>query len=413
MTELESRRRLLVLMPRYPYPPSGGDRLRILRICEYLSRHYSLTLVCLCRKRDEMEHMPDDGVFSEIHKVRLPTWQSLLNAGMAFFSRTPLQIAYYRSLRFSAAVARLLPSHDAALCHLVRTCEPLLTASIPRALEMTDAISLTYERIAGLPSTGALLRLLYRMEARRLRKFEREVLPKFDLATLVSPVDRDLLIDTNSLLHVKVIPNGANLFEGKTDARRNGREIVFIGTMQYAPNLDAAVYFSKEVLPLLREHGDFTFTVIGTIAPRARRQLERLVGVNVEGFVPDLLARTGGSFAAVAPMRSGAGIQNKILDYFALGIPAVTSSIGLEGLNAAPDREILVADSSHQFADQILKIYRDPEFADELATAAKGYLRKHHDWEKLLAVYARELDQIMSAVPASHSQEPLLDTKAQ
>src|SRR6516165_1978694 len=114
------RRRLVILASRWPYPPLAGGKLFLLNIAKALSEHH-LTLLSLCADREEMDFEPRDGVFSEIHKVYLPKWQSVLNVVGALPTKTPLQLAYYASEEFRAKTKELMSRHDAVLAHLIRT----------------------------------------------------------------------------------------------------------------------------------------------------------------------------------------------------------------------------------------------------------------------------------------------------
>lgn len=148
---IEAKKKLLVLTPRFPYPVIGGDKLRIYHLCRVLSRHYSLTLLSMCDTNEEMHAaLPNDGVFDRVERVFLSRRRSYLNTLLALPTRTPLQVAYYRSRPFEKAVARLLPSHDGIFVHLVRCAEYVRKSNKPRVLEMTDAISLNYSRVKQL-----------------------------------------------------------------------------------------------------------------------------------------------------------------------------------------------------------------------------------------------------------------------
>ena len=209
------RRRLLILTPRYPYPVIGGDRLRIYQICKSLSREFQLTLLSLCESKSELEMpFPDDGVFNSIERIFMPRWRSWLNCVAALPTEMPLQIAYYRNSEFFKRSAVLHSQHDATLVHLIRSSDAIRNLPGAKFLEMTDAISLNYDRIRKTGHAKNDWRShVFSLESRRLRRYEEEVVDHFDHSFLVSEVDRQFLFENqNSRLNkVSVCSNGVDL----------------------------------------------------------------------------------------------------------------------------------------------------------------------------------------------------------
>jgi len=381
------RRRILVLAPRYPYPVIGGDRLRIHALCRELAKEHDLTLLALCDTRAELAApAPDDGVFRRIERVYLPKWRSLLNVLGALPGRLPLQVAYYRSAEFARRLAQLLPEHDLCLAHLIRTGHYIRHAPLPRVLEMTDAISLNYRRVKALPGGRGLKALAYALEAGRLLDYERAAIGQFDLVTLVSSTDADFLLPARRPAHVLVCSNGVDLEALPFRDRSGGAPVLaFIGAMTTLQNLDACLYFAGQVLPLLRRHGDWRLRVIGRIGEADHARLAAHPGVEVLANVDSISAAVGDASIGVAPIRLGAGVQNKILEYMALGLPVVASSIGLEGLQARPGSEILIADTPQAYVAHLLALQSDPAAARALGRAGFEYVRAQHAWPSRLA----------------------------
>jgi len=160
-------KKLLILSPRFPFPVIGGDRLRIYKICEQLSKKFELTLLSLCDSEEEMKLNVCDEVFSKIEKVYLSPFESKLNVIKSLLGNTPLQIAYYRSVEFERKINELLPHHDGVFAHLIRTGEYIKNKQSKTILEMTDAISLNYKRVGELNDTKSLRALIYRLEQKR------------------------------------------------------------------------------------------------------------------------------------------------------------------------------------------------------------------------------------------------------
>lgn len=393
---ITDKKKLLVLTPRLPYPVIGGDKLRIYHLCKELSKRYSLTLLSLCDSREEMEcDLPDDGVFDRVERVFLSKASSYLNTLLALPTRTPLQVAYYRSRAFAAAVGRMMPSHDGVLVHLVRCAEYVRESDKPRVLEMTDAISLNYSRVKQLKNTRGLKSRALRLESKRLGDYERAIVDDFDLSVLVSQTDKDYLFPGSRAENVMVCSNGVDLSGLPYSVRSMAsRVLIFIGDMRTVQNEDMCHFFAREVLPLLRKHADYRFRIVGSISPELAERFRAYEGVDVTGRVASVADAATDGAIGVCPMRIGAGVQNKILEYMALGLPVVATSSGHEGLHAEAGRDLVIANTPQEFVDRIEWFMDNEDRAVEMAERARAFVEQEHAWGRMidpLVVRLREL----------------------
>jgi glycosyltransferase involved in cell wall biosynthesis len=371
-------------------------------VCRELAKTHRLTLLSLCERRDELD-MPvsRDGVFDRVERVLLPRWRSWLNVTAALPSRCPLQVAYYRSAEFERLLRAELPKHDLVLAHLIRTGDYVKRSRAPgrpTVLEMTDAISMNYRRVRELGKVQGLRSLVYWFETERLAAYERRAIDEFDVVALVSDLDRDFLLQGRKAEHVIVCSNGVDtqtlpFMDRATDSEP---AVAFIGNMASLQNLDAVTYFAREVLPLVRARVDCTFRVVGRIGERDAAALRAVPGVDLRANVPDVAAAVGRARAAVAPVRLGAGIQNKVLESMALGLPVVTSSLALEGLAAKPGRDLLVADDPAGYAAQIERLWGDTALRATLATQGLRYVKRHHAWSARLLPMVEAVNHLLS-----------------
>ncbi|HGW2932596.1 TPA: hypothetical protein ACNP36_001668 [Escherichia coli] len=251
-----NKKQILVLTPRFPFPVIGGDRLRIYKICKELSKHYDLTLLSLCDKREELNYEYDREVFSSVHRVYLSKKKSILNVIFSLFSNTPLQIGYYKSKEFEDKLKQLLPEHSATLSHLIRVGDYVKENKDINFLEMTDAISLNYKRVKEKASLLSLKTFVYSFEQKRLERYERTINNKFSLTTLVSQVDSDYLYPDRPN-NVLVCGNGVDAvslpFSERKIAKDKKITLVFIGNLYSLQNMDGVRWFTKEVLPFLNK----------------------------------------------------------------------------------------------------------------------------------------------------------------
>lgn len=389
---------LLVLTPRYPYPVVGGDRLRIYQLCKALSANYRLTLLSLCDKHEEMAMpLPADGVFSAIERLYLPRWKSWLNCAAALPRDISLQVAYYRHRAFRRRAAALMATHDGTLAHLIRVGDAIKDLPGTKFLEMTDAISLNYERIRSTRHSRDDLRSrVFALESRRLRRYEESIVDCFDHSFLVSEIDRRFLFESrpDRLARVSVCSNGVDLRTLPYAFESAGRDIVFIGNMHSLQNLDAANFAALEVLPRVRARSPATtLRLIGRIHPDEAARLSAIDGVQVSGEVADVAEAARGGGIGICPLRLGAGVQNKVLEYMALGLPTVSTTMGLEGFEARDGHELLVADNADALADAVLRLQGDRALAQEMAIAARSYVDAHHSWEARLAPLVARIDE--------------------
>ena len=374
--------RLLMLAPRFPYPPLGGDKQFLLHTARAL-RGFRITLLSFCATRHEMRYEPEDDTFAEIHRVFLPKWRSVPNVLPALSGSEPLQLAYYWSKAFQRRVNELLPKHDVVLAHLIRTAQYVadVDVRIPRVLMMSDAISMTYARMSNLTGTSRLWRALYRTEFDRLFAYERACAARFDQVWLHSDVDRQFLgLDPQ---RVRIVPMGIDLDEFPFNAEAHGDVIAFVGNMSSNMNRDACLHFIRDLLPALRQRAHVRLRVIGGCPDAVRSELSRYPGVEVTGAVRRIADAVGGAFCGVCPVRGGAGIQNKVLNYMALGLPCVTSEIGLEGIPAADGRDLFVYRTPDEAIGLILRLHSDAGLRRESAANARRLIENKFDWARI------------------------------
>ncbi|MFQ2235986.1 glycosyltransferase family 4 protein [Aeromonas dhakensis] len=395
---MPNRKKILILTPRFPYPVIGGDRLRIYEVCKELSKSYDLTLVSLCENQFEMSYaVPKDEVFKNVYRVFLPKWKSYLNCLFSLPISKPLQVAYYQSRKFRSLVEELSINHDMVLPHLIRTAEYVKNLDVKKILEMTDAISMNYTRVSQIKNNSGLKGLIYRIEKDRLNKYEKNIAAHFDCNVFVSQIDRDFLYSNIPEVIDKtlVCSNGVDLSKLPYRFIPGGNKLVFIGNMYSAQNFDAAYWFAKNVLPIIRQHGDYEFHVIGKIPTDCQKKLMQISGVVVTGAVESVVEHAKGALAGICSVRLAAGVQNKILEYMALGIPTITSSTGLEGLFAKEGESILVADSPDSYVKHILELKNNIRLAEVIAHNALRYVKEQHSWDVKLKPLINKVQQLL------------------
>lgn len=394
------KRRLLVLTTRYPYPAVGGDRARIVHICRALRPEFRITLLSLCESREEMLHRPQDRLFESIHRVLLPRWKSWANTILALPGRDPLRLAYYKSNEFRRTVEELTPGHDAVLAHRIGSAQYLVDPRLPRILEMTSAISLDHLRERGTAGGAAWQKMLNGLERKKLLAYEKKAVRNFDRVWLASQTDRSFL-DPFGRGTVEVIPNGADTrnlpYRPPADP---GNVIVFLGNMDTARDQDAARYFIQEILPIVRTQAPVTFRIVGHAPDAIRRRFAEYEHVEFTGRVDQLADHMKGAFCGVCPVRASSGVQNRVLEYLALGLPCVSSPEGVSGVDARPGAEVLVFRDPQEAAAQILMLHTNPAFRLRLAWAGRQLVAARYDWESIYRSVVKSCLQTVERHPA-------------
>ncbi len=378
---------ILFLTSRFPFPPIGGDKLRFFYILKYLSRNHKVSILCFTDKKLSSELISAyKDYFYEINVVFLPKIKSYINCIVGLFKGVPLQISYYKSKKMENLVQEKLTNgkFDIIFVHLIRMAEYVKKSNIYKILDMTDAQSLNYTR--AMQYTQGKWSIIHRFEKDLVLNYEKNIWRYFDKTFVVSPIDRDYLKSLDENINVEVLPNGVDVqkYSFCLNDHQN-KKICFIGNMRTFPNTDAAVWFCKEIFPIIKkEIPQVKLYIVGTEPSRRVRALAKIKDVYVTGEVPNVNEYVWNSEVSVAPIRVGAGIQNKILESMALGTPVVTTSIGLEGIEAEPNKHILVADKPDEFAKQVIRLINNSELRAKISTEARRLIEERYTWDRVL-----------------------------
>jgi glycosyltransferase involved in cell wall biosynthesis len=342
--------------------------------------------------------VPDDGVFGHVERVYLPKWKSILNCLLCLPTNTPLQVAYYKSSLFKRCLDDLIPSHDLAFAHLLRSGDYLKHIDVPKVLEMTDAISMNYEGVRKLKNKWGVRQIIFAIEQSRLNKYERSIAKHFDFSILISEIDRQYLYSEEDYILSKVIvsSNGVDVNALPYNYKPESKSLVFIGNMTSLQNFDAARWFAAEILPLLLDFDDFEFKVVGRITEDKKAELEKYAGVIVTGAVESIPDSVRGALAGICSMRIGAGVQNKILEYMSLGLPVISSPLGHEGISAEEGKEILIANTPNDYIKHIKCLCDKDGFGQELSILGRKFVEENHDWSAMLTPVIKRIEKLLN-----------------
>lgn len=386
---------ILIVTPRIPYPPHRGDKLKIFNISKQLQKNHSVHIITFYRNNADLklaEPIRAQGI--AVTLVRLTIFNSILNFILAFFTKDPFQVSWYKSSNMRSEISNLLKKnkYDIIYYHLIRTAQFLLPESKNNIniLDFTDAVSLYLSRM-GKSENNYFKRIFIKSELKRINIYEK-VAEKFDSLFVCSEIDKKFLVDKGLKIDINILKNGidSDYFTGSED-HYDPKRIIFTGNMPYYANSDAAIYFSKEILHhLLNIDKEIKFYIVGQKPPYSIKKL-RSSNIIVTGYVEDIRKEYLKSAVNVAPMRFGAGTLNKVIESIALGVPVVATSLAIMGLPSEFKKYIFVADTPKEFAKKILEIMDDKSIRSGLMKEGQRKILKELSWTSVVAEFENYL----------------------
>jgi len=386
--------RILFLSQRVPYPPNRGDKITTWRLVERMGRTHEVRIVAFAHDERDLE------AAAELRKKGFPTTTvryhdraAKLGALPLLFTRRPLTLGVYGSRELQAAVDALAPDSDLAYAYSSSMGAFLEShPRLPRIMHFGELDSDKWRQYAERSSFP--MRHVYAREQRTLLEFERRIARTFAANVVCTPLERAVFEREIPGATADVLRNGVDLayFAPRWNGRERGR-IVFTGVMNYLPNAEGCAWFVREILPLVRrEVPDATFSIVGSNPTPEVQRLAEVPGVLVTGFVQDTRDWMGQASVAVAPLRIARGIQNKVLEAMAMGLPLVGTTCATQGVEGVDGRDFRVRDDAAGFAREVAALLQAPETALELGRAARRFVEASYDWE----VVFRPLDALIA-----------------
>jgi sugar transferase (PEP-CTERM/EpsH1 system associated) len=410
---------LLFLAHRIPYPPDKGDKIRAWNILRHLAEQYRVHLATFIDAPEDMAALdPLKRICASVVWRPLSPRFAKLRSLAGLVTGAPLTQFYFGDRRLRAAIDRLATAHRPDLVYVYCSAMAPYVSGLPGArvvLDMVDVDSEKWRQYAETSSGPA--RVIYRREGRTLLALERRAAASSDAVLLVSRAEAELFaaLAPEAAARIHYVSNGVDVayfdpsstFANPIDTRPG---IVFTGVMNYRPNVEAMVWFVEQVMPRLRARADAPCLWIVGVNPS--RAVLDLAGpdVRVTGRVPDVRPYLKHARVAVAPLQIGRGIQNKVLEAMAMGVPVVATPQAREGLDACTDDEILTAASPADFAAAIGRVLDGDTRGGSGSIGARARARVVSDfgWEASLARLDRLIENIVAAPsPAASSTSPL------
>ena len=335
-------------------------------------------LICLNDNQPDIEsirHFENIGI--KIRVLQLSKITKSISLINSVFSGRPFQVGYHYSRNAYNKISKLIDEYnpDIIYCHLLRVAPYVITKKHRKVIDYMDAFGYSMERRANLSSFP--LNKLYKVEAKRMKIYEQSCAKYFDSITIISEQDRRRLKFKDSP-GMEVIPNGVDL-EYFTPEDHDGKkyEIGFIGNLGYLPNVEAAHYIINNIIP-----GFENITVLICGARPAKSLLKvKLENIYVKGYIEDIRDAYSQIKIFIAPLFSGTGQQNKILEAMAMGVPTITTNEVNNAIGAVPGKQILIANTAPEFVEKIKLLSSNSDLYQEIRNNAITFVHENYSWE--------------------------------
>ena len=382
--------RVLYLCHRIPYPPNKGEKIRAFHELKALSAAHEVDLFTLADDAEDMRHQAALAQFCRrVTVTRLIPLLARLRSMRAFGFGQPLTLPYFysRQLHRKVRQALLSRSYDRIFIYCSSMAQYVeRVEGIPILMDLVDVDSDKWLQYA--PHKRFPLASLYRREGNRLREVERDVCEKVSCVLVTTEREARLVRELSKAALVQVIPNGVDtdyFTPPLVPPDSTGPTVMFMGDMSYFPNEQAAAFFALQALPLIRQSVPETrFLIVGRNPSRAVQRLAQIDGVQITGLVPDVRDYLAKTHVMVAPFSIAAGIQNKILEAMAYGLPVVGTSRAVQGLVNEVAEVVQKGDSPQELAARVVSLVRDPKLARHIGMEGRKRVSVHYRWDRAM-----------------------------
>jgi len=393
--------RIFFVCQRVPFPPDRGDKITTFNEIRHLSTAHEVHVFCLGDGARDLDNIPGLRPYAKsVTAVPVGGWAGKLRALGALVAGKPLSVAAFDEAKLHRAIrqqfAALKP--DLIIVYSGNVAQYAGHFSqVPRIMQFADLDSLKWGQYAA--RARAPLNWIYGTEQRRLLAYERHIARSFSHALVCTAVEQRDFERLIPDVPVSLVGNGVDLdyFRSAGRPKRPG-SMVFTGVMDYLPNVDAVRWLCDEILPLVQAQiPTSSLTICGSRPSPAVLRLAKRQGVRVTGWVADTRPYLDEAEVFAVPLRLARGIQNKLLEGLAMGLPCVTSTAAWNGTVVPRGEGILATDDPKEFAAYVVGLLRDDDYRASMARKARAAVEQDYRWETQMV----HLDRVVAAVTAS------------
>jgi sugar transferase (PEP-CTERM/EpsH1 system associated) len=380
--------RVLALTHRTPFPPDKGDKIRTHHLLTRLAKRCEVHLLAFAEPPADVAHTALlRRHFASVSLVPIDLRWQKVKALPRLLGLRPMTLSVFGSARFEAEVDRAVRelAPDAILAESSSMAPYALRhPEVPLVMDFVDVDSAKWRAYAD--EAAFPMRAVYQREASTLEDYEREVARRAVISAVTADREKVLLAAIAPGCDARTLANGVDTdYFAPAAAPATDASAVFFGAMDYHANVEAAVFLVREVMPRVRaRYPGFRVVIAGSRPSAEVRALAAVDGVTVTGYVDDIRSHVTGCAVCVIPLRVARGVQNKVLEAMAMGVPVVCSPAAAEGIEAEPGTQLLVApygDHGGPMAEAVLALLHDRGRASAIAAAARHRVEGRYGWE--------------------------------
>lgn len=373
------KKKVLVTVPRIPYPIDSGGRYATYETIKILSKHYDVYLIIINDNPVDQQHEAEMKKFSiEFYSFTFPKYKFYINSLKSFINGDPLQVNYFYFHEVQLKINKLLPTVDFCYIFMNRTAKYFFDTDKPVVFNGIDSMYLNYKK--SVTNTKSVIwKIIYKFEIQRLFIFEKKCVEKFSLSMFVNKEEGEFWKKYGNSWG---IPFGIEneLIEYSKESSDYKNNIIFLGRMDYPPNIDAVEWFCENCLNKINP--EIKLLIVGAYPPARVRKLESVFpNIKVTGFIDDPYLILKSSLCVIAPMQTGGGLQTKILMAMAVAGIVLSTSLSMAAIpNANNNVHLLIEDDSEGFIEKINTLHNNPELYNHIRINAREYIKNNFSW---------------------------------
>ena len=397
---------ILFISHRVPFPANKGEKIRTFNQIRYLADlGNNISVIAPIEMPEEVHFSNQLSEFTNISSDFSLLSAKPIRLITGFLKNKALSVANFYNTQLQKKIDSAIAQKrfDAIICTSSAMAEYIYKCSTLRSLKnkpllLMDFMDLDSDKWQQYGNTSSWpMKWIYQREARILSKYEQQITHDFDVSFFIADAEVELFkSQTSDTGKVLTMGNGmdTDLFTpAKINPENEAPVFLFTGVMDYKPNIDAVVWFVAQIWPVvLSKYPKARFVIAGMNPSSSVQELVKVSGIDVTGFVDDILPYYHQANYFVAPFRLARGVQNKVLQAFACGLPVISTSMGAEGIDCIENKSILIANTQAEFLLSIEKLEQDQQFREMIKDNALALIHDHYSWQGKLQV----LDDVLN-----------------
>jgi len=404
---MKRKENLLFICHRIPFPPNKGDKIRSFNFLKYFAEFYNVHLAFLVDDPKDLKHLNELSAYAEtiFFETISPGRKKIVSLVKAVLQKNTVSVQYFYSSCLQQNIDNFIQENpiDKVFCFSSPTAEYIFQSNhraqiqfhAQKTMDLIDVDSRKWSQYA--ERCSVVFKWLYRREARLLLRYEEKIIDFFDQTLLVSNPEKNILQNHTKSARLHAVSNGVDIDffspDQGVDLKNTAPTLVFVGAMDYLPNVEGIGWFVEQILPMVQEAiPDIHLQIVGSKPTKEVLALQRMDNILVTGFVEDVRDYLLSADICIVPLKIARGIQNKVLEAMAMGKPVVCTEEALTGIDAEPGECVLVENDPGLFAKAVIRLINDPNLKKDLGEKARERMVNEYAWSNKL----KQLRRIMT-----------------